>query len=921
MSSGSAWDTAAWRDVGRRSQYDQPRPLPISAPTAVNPATQSAILDHYARDSHTWSHERRSSLAEPHNEATYYSNGSHERHTPAPGGKHGPQQLTDTSPHHALPAWRSLQADDRRGSTSTMTADAPLTLHIPQSQGDGMEDLPRLSPAYAVVKTEGQSYHQGVHTPSQQAPSLPSFASFQEHATRPNDADVDGPEIAPMAARLSCYLCSKLNPMVREVAIAAAELDENVQTYCNKAVIRKTDFPVDSPVRTAQWVLERLGTAKQNMLDAARRVQQPAYFFPHPPAPTGMLSRPGSPGSSLKRQAGWESNDYPASKRVRSGDSPEFGPSSAIYDRRASIDFPPRNMYSPQAIGSAPHSAYPRTASPSLAGRGLRPLPSPSSLAYPQSAAPSLNPPTGHPGSPALSYQASASIHTASTNSVTSAHIADLQHQVTLKSLSLQTLQSEYSGLLQKLQRERVKSQTIEKKTTVSEQEVNDLTGRNEELTEQVKNLEQQLEDSEKKRESERAEGAKEKEQWSRMLDMSSRLQGKLAVERQNLVEERDALKRRAMGLESEVKGRSRSPVTFRGNVAATLPSSSSVEQPQTLPVTLIAGSDVTDLNREISQLKAKIKDLTLALQEAQRKTGELSEHSRGVLRKSSEVAQTINKALGTVKSPSPEQGNAVPDSNTRGPAPIALLPGAQPSSFRTGPPIVVSTAKSPPKLAVKSRPGLPTPTSATGPSMAEMTSAGRAVSPGPEELGINVQHSTSSPEELVKALGPAPAPLPTFQFQASTYAPVYSAARRQSVSPPEAHHSYTHASPYRHVQSPYTTQHGHIGRPGASPPSDHGSMGSAHDRDSPPQQNPVSKRRSSETFIASRPSEDSRSFPGARLMHMEPQRKVSNISNAAPPGLASFRQWNYDTRSEMPPPPRPSASAQPVQTGQFSSV
>jgi hypothetical protein len=103
---------------------------------------------------------------------------------------------------------------------------------------DGMEDPQKFSPAYSVVKTEHPLYQKAPPTPASQAPSLPSFASFQQHTNRLDDAEVDGPEIAPMAARLTCFSCTKLKPMIREVAIAVAELDENVQSYCNKAVTR-----------------------------------------------------------------------------------------------------------------------------------------------------------------------------------------------------------------------------------------------------------------------------------------------------------------------------------------------------------------------------------------------------------------------------------------------------------------------------------------------------------------------------------------------------------------------------------------------------------------------------------------------------------------------------------------------------------
>lgn len=102
-----------------------------------------------------------------------------------------------------------------------------------------MPDLPRLSPAY-----ENQ-HSRTLQTPTQPHNSLPSFASFSEHAaTRSDDPDVDGPEIAPMASRLSCYLCTKLQPMVRDVAIAVAELDEHVQAYCNKSVTRVSCHPL-----------------------------------------------------------------------------------------------------------------------------------------------------------------------------------------------------------------------------------------------------------------------------------------------------------------------------------------------------------------------------------------------------------------------------------------------------------------------------------------------------------------------------------------------------------------------------------------------------------------------------------------------------------------------------------------------------
>jgi hypothetical protein len=650
------------------------------------------------------------------------------------------------------------------------------------------------------------------------------------------------------------------------------------------------------------------------MVEAGRRSQQPSFYFPHPPAPAALPSRADSPnGLSLKRAAAWEKDEYPSMKRPRSEHSPEAS-SVAMFDRRASIDFPTRNVYSPNPSEAAPQSAYPRHGSPGLSGRPLRPLPSPSSLAYPPSAAASLPPPTVHPGSPAPSYQASSSIHTASTSSATSAHIADLQHQVTLKSLALQTLQSEYSGLLQKLQRERVKSQTIEKKTNVSEQEVNDLTGKNEELSEQVNSLQVQLDDSERRRDSERADATKEKEQWGRMLDMSGRLQAKLAVERQNLVEERDELQQRVRSLEDEIKGRRPGTVDATPTSGSTRQDAGGVRSSAPASQGHTTG-DVASLKREVGLLTARLEILIFALQEARRHNEELRDQSLRSTERSDAIAKAIDRALQDTE-PTPPKPITEPAQSTTSPN-VALPSMTQPMPH--APTVVLSD--SPPKLAPLAPPqhgGKPatmlTPVSATGPSLAEMVSAGRAVSPGPEERGIVVQPSTSSPEELIKALGPIPVPAPISRFEAP-YMYGMPHSTRKSRSPPMAAPGYAAASPYRQVPSPYTGQVNAWPRQRASPPSNYSSPGSSSQGDSSPNSMSDSGRRSSVENNVLPPLDQG-------LSQRNPVRVFPDMGNAAAPGLASFRQWGHETRrhdatNAMPPPPRPFPSAQPLAFGQ----
>lgn len=85
-----------------------------------------------------------------------------------------------------------------------------------------------------------------------------------------------------------------------------------------------------------------------------------------------------------------------------------------------------------------------------------------------------------------------------------------------------------------------------------AETEINDLTARNEELTEQVRTLETQLEECEKKRDTERSDAVREKDQWGRMLEMSGRLQAKNADDRQKLIQEKESLQQRLLIYENE---------------------------------------------------------------------------------------------------------------------------------------------------------------------------------------------------------------------------------------------------------------------------------------------------------------------------------------------------------------------------------
>ena len=532
-------------------------------------------------------------------------------------------------------------------------------------------------------------------------------------------------------------------------------------------------------------MLECLFKTKLNLQETALRLRSGTYYSHQPASNIGKSTGIGSPTTGLKRSADHrDQDDLPAPKRTHNGIllnelSRTASNNGPVQDRMVSIDFSAR---SPPPTESVPGSAYPRTGSPGFLTRPQRTLPSPSSIAYPPSAAPSLVPATAPSiGSPSTSYLPAVSIHTASASSATSAHIADLQHQVTLKSLSLQTLQSEYASLLQKLQREKVKSQTIEKKTSVADQEVNELTGRNEDLVEQVKALEMQLEESEKKREHERLTASAERDQWTKLLAMDRQLQSRNAEEKQKLREEKMLLSQRVAAFEggdASTSSELTRPITSRTDHERLEIDGEAVckEPPPLITTGGLFGDadDVSTLKNEIRVLNSRIEALRSTLEEAKRRAQSLHEHN---IEKHAEISTSINRAL---------TEHSI--TKTMGPAPeppvLALSEQITPAPPKTswnsaidGSTIYPNSSRTwlrSPNMQKSSNTMPPTMSSLT-----LMASIGRAVSPGPDELGFHVTPSTSSPEELISALGPVPAPAPVLQFD-----PAYGSSKRTANNP-----------------------------------------------------------------------------------------------------------------------------------------
>ena len=476
--------------------------------------------------------------------------------------------------------------------------------------------------------------------------------------------------------------------------------------------------------------------------------------------------------------------------------------------------------------------------------------------------------------------------------------------------------------MLQKLQRERVKSQTIEKKTNVADQEVNDLTGKNEDLTDQVKSLEMQLEESERKRESERADSAKEKEQWLRMLEMGGRLHSKNAEEKQRLRDEKSHLSERVAAYEEDNYARfdqikrhftsrmeaerPEAPET-EGKVGSDSEASGFPDATGSISSTGEASNDVESLKREITILNARVEVLRSSLQETKRRNQELGEQAQEIVQRNSGIDNVISTALQDEEASNAKTKRAEAKqhhkTNSGRSTPTRTRPNWSPKLIPTvyPPSSVRALSKSPNPQEWRK-------TSST--SSSTISSIARAVSPGPEELGFHVTQSDQSPDELISQLNNL-APIPAVQFGTSPFPRSSNSSRHDGIGahqiqPRKSNHwvgmgmtenhadrDKTNIGSFRplthHVPSPYAS----VGRV-----AEQNECGSYHS--SP---GPINMDDSSSGSGLS-PEEDSSRSREDRVSVSSLTAAPSNFTTGLPqpPGTAKYAE----AASAMPPPPRP---------------
>jgi hypothetical protein len=259
-----------------------------------------------------------------------------------------------------------------------------------------------------------------------------------------------------------------------------------------------------------------------------------------------------------------------------------------------------RNPPYEQAIPGSAHSPHPSSAS-SVFGSGQSPMQSqPSTRTL--------------PSPPGVQYSRSGADHSqyspTAMHSAHNSHLHDLQHQISIKTLALQTLQREHDQLLAAFSRSQIRCTALDKKSQVSDHEINTLTEDKIRLQQQVDTLEGQVQDLMRSRDEVNQQSSADGAQWRQIVAMSSQLQLKGVDEARRFKLERDAWELERQSLQNRIEelesGKEHLPAT--GTVSG-----------PTTPVandSILTSGSVEVLREEIVRLRRRSVEMELMLQE-----------------------------------------------------------------------------------------------------------------------------------------------------------------------------------------------------------------------------------------------------------------------------------------------------------------
>jgi chromosome segregation ATPase len=201
-----------------------------------------------------------------------------------------------------------------------------------------------------------------------------------------------------------------------------------------------------------------------------------------------------------------------------------------------------------------------------------------------------------------------------STSAALAAHLQDLQHQISTKTLAFQTLQREYESLLGTFSRQQTRYVTLDKKTKVSDMEIKTLAEEKIRLQSQVEALESQVEELIKGKEESHQQSVASGAQYMQIMAMSSRLQAqgvsdsrRWKAEKEKWEKEKQELTKRIKNLEAASsltrESDSGQPISF-GITTASASAGFEFHTSSSATDDALASTSLTTLRSEIIRLR-----------------------------------------------------------------------------------------------------------------------------------------------------------------------------------------------------------------------------------------------------------------------------------------------------------------------------
>ncbi|KAL9105918.1 MAG: hypothetical protein Q9227_008978 [Pyrenula ochraceoflavens] len=354
--------------------------------------------------------------------------------------------------------------------------------------------------------------------------------------------------------------------------------------------------------------------------------------------PTSVTQDDHPPGTYLPAETPSTSQSHAMSdysKRPSTGQHPSYqqyhqhaqSPHRSSSASNPLFSAPPPPSHSPTQLQQHPQQHHPPPHHPT------RVLPSPTSIHLPS--LPSPNP--SHQSTATVSTSAPRAPHDAAATS----HLADLQHTISKKTLALTTLQREHDSLLAAFSRQQTRCATLDRKSQVSDSEINSLTEEKIRLQGQVEQLESQVDDLGRKLEEQRREGVENGKQYMEILRLGSRLQElsgeekrRFNREREVWEEERRDLQRRIRDLSQQLEeGRSQDETTGTAARSSSNTTTSAVppdaqqpseQQDEQEAAGVLGTSDPSALKAEVVRLRARCVEMEQAMTEMRGEVGRL---------------------------------------------------------------------------------------------------------------------------------------------------------------------------------------------------------------------------------------------------------------------------------------------------------